>query len=160
MTEEPPVIEQVGEPERVAGQEPLPDPRAELDPPEGPSNTFRHHQSARMDQLTWAAILVWAGVVLLLDNVGLLSQLFKRLNLPEVPWALPVSAEVWTLFFLGLGVILLLGVILRLTVPAFRHDVLGNAILTIVAFAVGLGRAEVIWPLILIAIGLAVIFRR
>ena len=116
-------------------------------------------RSIRMDTLTWALILIWAGAVMLTDNFGYLTILLSRINLrfAEVPWHLPVSSEVWTVFFLGLGVLLLLGVLVRLLVPAFRYDVLGNVILSIVAVAVALGRAELIWPLILIAVGVSII---
>jgi hypothetical protein len=140
-------------------EESLPDPRAEgiYHREEG-----KKHQnggkSARMDSLTWACILIWAGAVMLADNLDFLTRLEVRSS--GVPWGLPVSAEVWSIFFLGVGVILLVGVILRLLVPKFRYDVLGNAILTIVAFSIALGRAELIWPLILIALGVSVITRK
>ena len=99
---------------------------------------------------------------MLAGNLGYLTTLLSRLNLriADVPWQLPVSSEVWTIFFLGLGVILLLGVLLRMLVPAFRHDVLGNAILAIVAFSVSLWRVDLIWPFILIAVGVSILLRK
>ena len=99
---------------------------------------------------------------MLMGNLGYLTRYLERfdLRLADVPWHLPVSDEVWTIFFIGLGIILLLGVTIRLLVPNFRHDVLGNAILAIVAFSVALGRADIIWPLILIALGVSIIVRK
>ena len=143
---------QIVETEPVA----LPDPLAEDTGQQTGGQKYRRGgRSQRMDALTWSGILVWAGVVMLADNLGFLTRL--ELRAAWTPWFLPFSAETWTVFFLGVGVILLAGVILRLLIPAFRHDVLGNAILTIIAFAIGLGRAELIWPLILIAVGVTVI---
>jgi hypothetical protein len=140
----------------------LPDPREEGNRRREMGWRDKSRQSLRMDTLTWAVILIWAGAVMLLAIMGVLSGLLSRFNLrlADVPWQLPVSDEVWTVFFAGLGVILILGVVIRLLVPRFRHDLLGNIILAIVAFSVAFGRADIIWPLILIALGVAIILRR
>jgi hypothetical protein len=140
----------------------LPDPREEGNRRREMGWRYKSRQSLRMDTLTWATILIWAGAVLLLANMGVLSGLLSRfdLRLVDIPWQLPVSGEVWTVFFAGLGVILILGIVIRLLVPSFRHDLLGNIILAIVAFSVAFGRADIIWPLILIALGVAIIMRK
>jgi hypothetical protein len=101
----------------------------------------------------WAVILIWAGVVLLGANLGLLDWL---------PFLEP-----WSLFFLGAGAILLLEVGFRLLMPAYRQPVTGNFILAIVFLAIGLGWIiswNCVWPLAIIGVGiyllLTVLLRR
>jgi hypothetical protein len=146
----------------VMDEESIPDATEERDDNSITIGIHKGGRSLRMDTLTWAFILIWAGAVMLMNNVGYLSRVLERLNLRlvDVSWPLPVSDEVWTVFFMGLGIILLVGVILRLLVPQFRHDVLGNTILVIVAFSVAFGRADIIWPLILIALGVSIVIRK
>lgn len=94
----------------------------------------------------WAIIIIWAGLVLLAANLDFFSD--SLIN-------------GWQLFFLGAGVLLFLEVALRLLVPAYRQPVLGSVILAIVFLAIGLGggiRWYIIWPLILIGIGVYILF--
>jgi hypothetical protein len=96
----------------------------------------------------WAAILIWAGLALLAENMGLLTR-FERL-------------EAWALIFIGAGLIVLLGVVIRLVVPEYRQPVTGSLILGVILLAIGLGDlvgAGLIWPLVLIAIGAAILLR-
>jgi uncharacterized membrane protein len=101
--------------------------------------------------IVWALILIWAGLVFLADNLGVWDSL--RVRASDWPWELPFSPQVWTVFFLGAGVIILAGVLLRLLVPAYRRPVLGSVIFAIVLFAIALGSWELVWPLVLIAVG-------
>ena len=94
----------------------------------------------------WAAILIWAGVVLLAQNLDLLVQ-FETL-------------EPWGLVFFGAGVIVLLEVVVRLLVPTYRRPVGGTLVFAVILLGIGLGNLfgfDVIWPLILIAIGVSVL---
>jgi hypothetical protein len=80
---------------------------------------------------------VWLGV-----NLDLFAQ-FEAL-------------ETWSIIFIGAGLIVLLGVVVRQLVPAYRRPVMGSFILGIILIAIGLGDLvswTVIGPLILIAIG-------
>ncbi len=102
-----------------------------------------------LNAAVWAIILIWAGVVLLLSNFGLLDWL---------PFMEP-----WALFFLVAGAILLLEVGLRLLLPAYRQPVIGNFILAAVFLAIALGSItdwswECILPLAVIGVGLYVLF--
>jgi hypothetical protein len=95
----------------------------------------------------WALILIWAGLVLLAANFGLLAR-FERLS-------------AWNIILAGAGLILLLEVLIRLLVPEYRRPVVGNAILGLLLLAAGLSTVwswNLVWPLVLIIIGLALVF--
>jgi len=102
-----------------------------------------------VDAAGWAAVFIWAGLVLLADNMGLLDNLSARL-------------ESWSVIFIGAGVIVLLGVLFRLLVPAYRRPVTGSLIFGAILLGIGLGELVgwmLIGPLILIAIGVGAILR-
>jgi len=96
----------------------------------------------------WAGILIWAGLALLAENLGMLTR-FE-------------TVEARDLIFIGAGLIMLLEVVVRSLVPAYRRPVTGSIIVGIVLLAVGVGDAlgvSLVWPLVLIAIGLILLFR-
>jgi len=103
-----------------------------------------------LSTIVWAAIFVWAGLVLLADNLNLLGDL----TLGEG------RIGPWSLIFAGAGVIVLVEVVLRLIVPAYRRPVVGSLIFAFILLAVGLGGSvgwSMIWPLILILIGVSIL---
>ena len=109
--------------------------------------------------ITWALILIWAGLCFLADNLGWLAKI-PVIALPENVHI--YSLQVWTVIMLGAGVIMLLNGLVRVLIPAYRQPVGGTLILAAVFFGVGLGNIfgwAVVWPLILIAIGLSFILR-
>jgi hypothetical protein len=109
----------------------------------------------------WAAILIWAGVVLLLNNMGYLEGI-KDMVQAQVPDWIAGSMGVWGLIFFGAGIILLIEVLLRLVVPAWRRSVTGTLIVAFVFIGIGLSNLvawEIIWPLILIGIGIVIVIR-
>jgi hypothetical protein len=115
-----------------------------------------------LGSIVWACILIWAGVVLLLNQLGYLDQIKDLIYSNQAPWALSyqIDFSVWGLIFLGAGVILLFEVLLRLFIPAYRKPVTGTIILAFVFIGIGLGnvlRWEFIFALVLIAIGLSII---
>ncbi|MFL7791003.1 MAG: hypothetical protein AB8I69_02600, partial [Anaerolineae bacterium] len=97
----------------------------------------------------WAAILIWAGIALLIAN-----------NLPilvDIEWL-----DGWGLAFAGAGVILLLEVVVRVLVPTYRRAVSGTLILAAVFLGIGLGGLfdwEVTGALVLIAVGAGILLR-
>ena len=63
---------------------------------------------------------------------------------------------------IGAGLLLLVGVVARLLLPEYRGDVGGNIFLAVLFIGIGLGNIfgwNLIWPLILIGLGVAVLLR-
>jgi uncharacterized membrane protein len=101
-----------------------------------------------LGSLIWALILIWAGVALLLNNMGLLFR---------IP-----GLEVWELIFLGAGVLILAEVAVRLLVPTYRRPVGGSLIVAIIFIGIGLQgfvTGNLIWAVALILIGVYVLLR-
>ena len=119
-----------------------------------------------LSAIVFALILIWAGAVLLAYNFGFLGVfegLLERLPLGslDLPWD-EISffdASAWRLFFFGAGALVLIEVLIRLAVPVYRRRVFGSIIAAIVLIAVGLGSWNLIWPLVLIAIGATILLR-
>ncbi len=109
--------------------------------------------------MVWAATLIWAGLVLLANNLGWLETL--RIRLGDTAFDMPFEIEgwvgAWQIFFLGAGILVLIGVLVRLLMPEYRRPILGSLIWAIVLFGLALGQWELIWPLILIAIGFSLL---
>lgn len=94
---------------------------------------------------TWAAILIWGGIVLLLGNLGIL---FTR------------SDTNWGIFWLGAGAIIMLQALFRRLVPQYRQPVRGSLIVSLVFLGIGLGFVvgwNWVWPIVLIVVGLAIL---
>jgi hypothetical protein len=133
----------------------------ELEKREEKSPTEKYSRDP-LGSIIWACILIWAGVVLLLNQLGYLDQIKEILFANRATWTLgfPGDFSVWGLIFLGAGVLLLFEVLLRLLIPAYRKPVTGTIILAFVFIGLGLGnvlRWEFIFALVLIAIGLSII---
>ena len=105
-----------------------------------------------LDAAMWAFILIWVGVVLLGANLGFFAGL---------------PLESWSIGFFGAGVIVLLTVLLRLIMPAYRKPLAASVIFGVILIGIGLGDLVgwvIIGPLVLIGIGVGIIltgiFRR
>jgi hypothetical protein len=108
-----------------------------------------------VEAFVWALILIWAGLVWLADNLGWWDQILGE------------KVEPWAIGFLGAGVIVLLGVLIRVLVPAYRRPVIGSIIFGIILLGIGLGQMTdwiAMGAIILIGIGIAILltgfFRR
>lgn len=116
-----------------------------------------------LSSVIWAAILIWAGLVFLAFNTGwadqFLSSSFFARYLPEGMEMF--EPGVWSVIALGAGLILLAEVIIRLLVPNFRRHIGGSLITAAVFIGIGLGNFfgwDLIWPIVLIAVGISVLF--
>ena len=115
-------------------------------------------EKARRDPLsalTWPAILIWAGIVLLVANLGLLNLSIGRFNgIGE--------NNTWSVIFVGAGVILLLEVLARQLAPSYRRPILGTVILAVILIGIGLGNLtnwNIVWPILIILIGASILLR-
>lgn len=114
-----------------------------------------------INTIAWAAIFIWAGIVLLADNLGFFDPL-RELGRGTAGLGFLSDLEAWSLIFFSAGVIFLIEVFVRLLVPAYRKPVGGTLIFGLVLIGIGLGDVfgwTVIWPLILIGLGLSIILR-
>lgn len=122
-------------------------------------------RSDPISSVSWAVFLIWAGVVLLLHNigqVGVLVQFVKDLGIPlnRPPFPLPfVDVRVWQVFFLGAAALVSLEVILRLLIPMYRGPVVGSMIWAGVLLGLALWNWSLVVPLVIIAIGLVVLLQ-
>jgi hypothetical protein len=117
-----------------------------------------HHHDEEIDRhdilstVTWAMILIWAGLVFLASNMGWFTRLGWMI---DSNWAFHSfhafrQFGVWNLIALGAGAIVLFEAIFRLIVPEYRHSVGGNFIMAAIFVAIGLGgwlnwSAQAIW---------------
>lgn len=109
--------------------------------------------------IVWAVILIWVGLVLLAQNMGYLESLGLRLKFADLPFEVPFVGDSWSLIFLGIAVIVFIEIIVRLLVPDYRRPLMGSVIFLIVCIGLAFGSWELIWPLILIAVGASILLR-
>jgi hypothetical protein len=103
-------------------------------------------RSDRLDSVGWAAIFIWAALVLLAESAN-----FKS----DFGWW-----DGWGVFFAGAGVIVLLETVIRLLIPEFRASWWWTLICGLVLLSIGLGSWEGwgwIWALVLAAVGVAIL---
>ncbi len=97
--------------------------------------------------VVWALIFIWAGFVLLVFNLGLVFI---------------GGVDAWSVILVGAGLIVLIEVAFRLAIPAYRRPITGSLVLAVIFIGIGLGSIlgwNVVWPLVLVAIGIAIIAR-
>lgn len=113
-----------------------------------------------LSAITWALVLIWAGLVFLADNLGMLSQLHLRIAyVPNAPF---VGAGAWPLILLGAGVLVLLQALVRVLVPAYRRPITGTLIWGVILIGVGSSDFigwNIVWPVILILAGALLLLR-
>ncbi len=107
--------------------------------------------------IIFGIILIWAGLVFLAETMGLLKGISLGGLLPGMEVTQP---ETWTIILIGAGVIVLIEAAIRVAVPAYRRPIAGTIIFGVILIGIGLGNIfswDVVWPLIVIGIGLAVL---
>jgi len=118
-------------------------------------------RSDPLGAVIWAIILIWAGVVFLLDNLGYLDQWIETLSDYQGLQFL-AELEIWSLIIFGAGIILLIEVLIRLIVPAYRRPVLGTTIFAMVLIGIALSDFlswTVVFSVILILAGISILVR-
>jgi hypothetical protein len=102
-----------------------------------------------LGRIIFALIIMWAGAVFLAMNLGSDGEEFLGLR----------EENVWAAIMAGAGVIVWLGVLLRVAMPAYRRPLGGSIFLGTVLVVIGLGGLTDVelWPLIFIAIGVAML---
>ncbi len=99
-----------------------------------------------IDTLGWAAVFIWAGLVLLTET--------KDFAATYSWW------DGWAVFFTGAGTIVLLQTAVRLLAPRYRKSITGSLVFGLVLLGIGLGDLiNVFWPFVLIAIGVIILIR-
>ena len=112
------------------------------------------HRSDRLSSLTWALILIWAGLVFMAANLGWLNALNSYITLPE--GITLVGMSTWPVIFLGAGVLVFLEALIRSFSKTYRSSTGGNFVLAAVFLGIGLGSIfgwNAVWPFVLIAMG-------
>ena len=98
--------------------------------------------------LSWAFLLIWLGVSLLLMNADVVEE----------------SSKGWAIFAWGGGVIVLAEALTRLFVPRWRRPLMGSFIWGAVWIGVGFGLWygdwEIIGPIVIIAVGVGILAGR
>ena len=115
----------------------------------------KSHQDP-LSSLVWALILIWAGLVFLGDNLGLLDTIAA--DTQQIGDITIQQVSTWSMIFLGAGVLVFVEALIRTFVPAYRSSTGGNFFLAAVFLGIGLGGLigySLVWPFILIAMGLA-----
>lgn len=115
----------------------------------------KSHQDP-LSSLVWALILIWAGLVFLGENLGILDAIVADpIQLGEITIS---QVGTWSMIFLGAGVLVFVEGLIRTFVPAFRSSTGGDFFLAAIFLGIGLGGLigySLVWPFILIAMGLA-----
>lgn len=118
-------------------------------------NKNKNNNHNRLSAFTWALILIWAGLVFLANNLGFLNQL--RAQQIQIGTITIVEIRTWSVIFLGVGVIVFFEAIIRTFAPSY-HSSSGNFFLAALFIGIGLSGFigwQIVWPFILIGLGLA-----
>ena len=117
--------------------------------------------------IVWAVILIWAGAVFMVDNMGYLSIFQPVIDL------LPSGGDLWTgvnvpfiqftaiqLFLFGVAFILAIEIVVRLIVPEYRRPIFGSVVFLGVVLSLAYDNWDFFFPLLLIAFGVSILLRR
>ena len=100
----------------------------------------------RLEGMWWAAVLIWAGVVLVADQAGWLPAIG--------------DSTTWSWIFLGGGLFGLIGALVRFNSPTLPNPSTWDVIWAVVFLLIGLGgflKEDVVFAIGLIVVGLALI---
>lgn len=113
-------------------------------------------RSDRLSSITWALILIWAGLVFMAANLGWLDA--SRTSIGH-PWGLTIAGiSTWSAIFLGAGVLIFIEALVRTFAKPYRSTDGGNFVLAAIFLGMGLSAIfgwQAVWPFVLIAMGLS-----
>jgi hypothetical protein len=107
------------------------------------------YNSDPVSNFAWAAILIWAGIVFLARNLGWLV-------------ALPGDMGIWSIILIGAGLIILMEALIRLLLRRQQGSIRSSLFLAVALTGIGFGSIfgwSIVWPFILIAVGLSILFK-
>ncbi len=118
--------------------------------------------------IVWAVILIWGGLVFMMDNMGYLGVFQPFIDI------LPSGGDTWSwtinvpfiefaaiqLFLFGVALILAIEIIIRLIVPEYRRPIFGSVVFLGVILSLAFDNWDFFLPLLLIAFGVSILFRR
>lgn len=113
-------------------------------------------RSDRLSSLTWALILIWAGLVFMAANIGWLDALRSSVSLPE--GFTIAGMTTWSVIFLGAGVLIFIEALVRTFSKSYRSSTGGSYVLAAVFLGMGLSTVfgwQAVWPFVLIAMGVS-----
>ena len=144
------------QPQKEPNRQPYYDEKADEKYEKEDEKQEEKHNRDPLSSIAWALILIWAGIVFLAENLGW----FDQIQFQQVPFEnfTLVGVSTWSMIFLGAGVIVFFEALIRTFVPAYRSSTGGNFFLAAIFLGIGLGGIfgwSVVWPFILIAMGLS-----
>ena len=145
------------QPQKEPSRQPYYDEKSEEKYEKEDEKQEEKHNRDPLSSFAWALILIWAGVVFLAENLGWFDQInFQEIQ--EFEGINIITVSTWSMIFVGAGVIVFFEALIRTFVPAYRSSTGGNFFLAAIFLGIGLGGIfgwSVVWPFILIAMGLS-----
>ena len=124
------------------------------------------HRRDPLGGIVWAVILIWGGVVFLLNNMGVLQDFFQPIIdlLPKITksWdaEIPFDVGAIQIFLLGTALIFVVEIIIRLMVPEYRRPIFGSLVMVGVVLSLAFDNWDWFFPFLLIAFGISILIRR
>lgn len=115
---------------------------------EGTGEQPRHKWHTKINTFMWTAIFVWAGLVLLPSKINLITTV--------------INWNFLSLIFTGAGIIIVIAISIYMYLPEPRPPLAKKLILALILLGIGLQGVlgwRIVWPIILIAIGLYIAIR-
>jgi hypothetical protein len=107
-----------------------------------------YHVKDKLDATIWAVVFIWAGFVMLMNSTGL--------QMKVIWW------NSWSIFFIGVGVIVLIGTVIRLLIPKYRNKSITGIFIGLILLGVGLQtllNLALFWPIVFVVIGFYILFK-
>ncbi len=97
----------------------------------------------RLDAIGWAVFFVWSALVMLAEATKFSANF---------SWW-----DGWGVFFAGVGIIVIIGTVIRMLIPQYKRSVVAGFIFGFILLGIGLGGWDWILPLVFIAIAVTIL---